>query len=173
MAKRKTNYGQRKRNVKFAVIKFDAVRTLLTLGDGSTTAIGVLSSVFGRDAYVISCDGYWTIKGLTDGDGPLEAGFVHSDLSAAELVEALSAEPTSPGEIIEREQANRPVRFAGMFSGIGTNEVLNNGKFLRTKINMTLDAGQNVNFYIANLAGKSLETGASVRLIGRLYVRWL
>ncbi len=173
MAKRNTLTSKRKRNVKFSVIKFDFNRTLTTLADGALTSINLLTSSVNRECYVISVDTYWTIKGLAAGEGPLEVGYAHSDLSVTEISEALSAEPGSPGEIIEREQASRPVRFAGMFSGIGTNEVLNNGKAIRTKLGFTLDDAQNVLMYVANLAGQTLTTGASIRGIGRLYVRWL
>ncbi len=165
--------GRRKRQVNFSVIKFDFNRTLTTLADGAVTTINLLGSNLTREAYAISCDCYWTIKGLTAGEGPLEVGFAHSDLSTTEITEALSAEPTSPGEIIEREQSSRPVRYAGMFSGIGSNEVLNNGKHMRTKLGFTLDDGQNVVMYVANVAGLALTTGGVIRGIGKLYVRWL
>ncbi len=166
--------GRRKRNVNFSVMKFDFNRTLATLALDGLTSINVLGTNLARPAYAISIDTYWTLRGLTAGEGPLEVGYAHSDLSTTEIGEALIAEVTSPGEIIEREQASRPVRMAGMFSGIGTNEVLNDGKPTRRRLGFTLNEGQNVLMWVKNISSANpMTTGAQIRGIGKLYVRWL
>lgn len=163
----------RKRNVKFSVIKFDFERTLTTLASDALTSINVLSNNMARPCYAISIDTWWGKTGSTVGQGPLEVGFAHSDLSTAEVDECLLAEPNSPGEIIERERSTRPVRIAGLFSGFDTAEALNDGKPMRTKLGFTLDEDQNVLMWVKNLSEVTLTTGGVIRGIGKLYVRWL
>lgn len=173
MAKRTVSRA-RKRNVKFSVIKFDFERSLGTLAADALTSINVLSNNMARPCYVISADTWWGKTGGTVGEGPLEVGYAHSNLSTAEIDEALLAEPNSPGEIIEREQATRPVRIAGLFSGFDTAESLNDGKVMRTKCGFTLDEGQNVLMWVKSLSKvANLTTGTFIRGIGKLYVRWL
>ncbi len=174
MAKRKSLYGRRKRQVKFSVIKFDFNRTLTTLALDGLTSINVLGTNLERAAYAISLDCYWTLRGLTVGEGPLQVGMAHSDLSTTEIGEALIAEPTGPGDIVEREQSSRPVRNSGVFSGFAANEVLNDGKPMRTKLGFTLDEEQNVLMWVKNISlANPMTTGAAIRGIGKLYVRWL
>ncbi len=172
MAKRNLTKA-RKRNVKFSVIKFDFNRSLTTLAADAFTSINLLSNNMGRPCYAISVDTWWGLSDFVAGEGPLEVGYAHSDLSTAEIGECLDAEPNSPGEIIEREQASRPVRIAGLFSGFSSGEALNDGKPMRTKLGFTLDDAQNVLMWVRNLNANPLTTGASIRGIGKLYVRWL
>ncbi len=163
----------RKRRGKVVVVKFDFTRTLTTLAADALTSINVLSNGMQRPAYVISMDCWWGKTGGTAGQGPLEVGAAHSDLSTAEIDECLLAEPNSPGEIIEWEQARRPVRIAGLFPGFETSESLNDGKTMRTRLGFNIDEDQNILMWVKNLSNVTLTTGAEIRGIGKVYMRYL
>ncbi len=61
-------------------------------------------------------------KDFTLGEGPVLFG-ISQDLSAAEVAEALTADPSGTGDIPETEQANRRVFPLGMISVLGPTEI--------------------------------------------------
>jgi len=73
---------------------------------------------------------------------------------------------------VEREQARRPVRRSGSFTGLSTNERLNDGKAVRTKISMYLAEGIELDAWAFNGSGSALTTGAVVHIWGTVYGVW-
>ncbi len=125
-----------------------------------------------RGFYAVGCSLYWVIRDLTPGEGPIEVGVDHNDLSVGESAEALDAEVVSPSNIIERERASRPVRRSGVFFGLAESEVLNNGKPIRTKMMFSLDPGFNARAWARNKSGAALTTGAIITVTGKMWGRW-
>ncbi len=164
--------GSRKRasTARFQVIKFNANLALTTLG--STTVLTQVLSALSQDFYAVSADCRWAIRGLTAGEGPLVVGYANSDLSVTEIAEGLDASPSSESDIIARERTRRPVRSAGTFSGVATEEVLNNGKPIRTKLKFNLANSLEVNAWIRNESGAVLTTGAVLEMQGKIYGYW-
>ncbi len=163
----------RKNRKGFVAIPFNASVALATLADNTVLATNMFGSNYGEDLYIISVDATWHIDALTDGQGPIPVGYSHSDLTVAEIGEALSAELTDPDNIIQKERARRPVRRAGAFQGkVGGNETLNDGNLIRTQIKFTVGNDFQLQFWAVNRSGAVLTTGATLRINGTLYGRW-
>ncbi len=160
----------RRRSSRFQVIKFNANRALTTLAD--TVVVSQVLTALSQDFFAIAADCRWAIRGLTAGEGPLNVGYHNSDLSVTEITESLDASPTSESDIIARERTRRPVRSAGTFSGATTEEVLNNGKPIRTKLRFNLANSLEVSAFIRNESGAPLSTGAVVEMQGKIYGHW-
>ncbi len=155
----------------FVAIPVSQQITLSTLA--SNTVIGAdLIAALTEDLYVISADLMWSLLGHTGGEGPLQVGIAHGDLSVAEIAENLNANVTGPDDIIQMEKARRPVRKAGMFSGLGAQETLNDGKEVRTKIKFSIGDGKAVIAWVVNRSGATLTTGSLIRVDGMIYGRW-
>ncbi len=157
----------------FVAIPFNSSIALSTLANNTVLSTALFGSAFGEDIFIISIDSTWHIDALTDGQGPIDVGFAHSDLTVDEVSEALSAELTDPDDIIQKERARRPVRRSGIFHGkVGGNESLNDGKPIRTKMKFSVGDGHQINFWQQNLSGATLTTGATVRVSGTIFGRW-
>ncbi len=155
----------------FVAIPFTAQITLSTLA--SVTAILTTTvAELAEDLFIISIDALWSLRDLTPGEGPIEVGFSHDDLSTSEVQEALNAELVDPDDIITRERARRPVRRVGMFSGLAESEVLNDGRVLRSRIKFMIGDGHTMNVYALNRSGATLTTGAIVHINGTIFGRW-
>lgn len=161
-----------KRKQRLAVINVDESIVLSTLADNA--AISVDSDPFGREFYAISADLYWGLDGLTAGQGPIIVGMAHNDYTDVEVAENLNLTGMEdPGDKIAQEQGRRLVRRAGQFSGVSTNEVLNDGKAKRTKLGFVITDGFSLGFWAQNKSNATLTTGAAVNVNGKLYGRWV
>ncbi len=169
MAKHK---GRKSRyNSNFQAVKTVESLTIGALADGvvlKKTITGALT----QDAYAISADTTWALVNPTTGEGPLQVGYASDDLTVTEITEALDASPVSKSDRIARERAGRPVRHVGMFEGRdGSDQVLNDGKAIRTKIMMPI-AQTDLSVWIRNLSGATLTTGSILKIAGQLYLNW-
>ncbi len=164
-------HRKRSYNSNFQVINVDNGIALSTLAAGVAIAAD-LTTLGVAKFTVISADLMWTIKGLTAGEGPITVGIANGDLTVSNIGETLDANPTNKSDIIARERARRPVRRAGVFHGLSSEEVLNDGKPIRTKLRTTLDTGVELTMFARNQTGSTLTTGASVFCFGKLYGFW-
>ncbi len=156
----------------FVAIPFQAVATLGTLNTDVVIAADALGNALGEDLFVLSVACNAAIRGLTGGEGPLTIGFAHSDLSVGEIAEALAAEVSDPDDIIAKERARRPVRRHGTFSGLSTEEALDNGQTKKTTMKFSIGDGFNISCWVQNRSGANLTTGASVVFDGTIFGRW-
>ncbi len=124
------------------------------------------------DAYLISADIMWSVREQTAGEGPLVVGIASDNLSTTEIAEGLDAAPAFRSDVIQNERAKRPVREAGMFPGLSTEEVLNNGIAIRTPIRMNLGGGTDLACFARNRSAATLTGGAIVELAGKVYGNW-
>ncbi len=172
MAKHGRRKPYRKFNSKFQVLPVNDSSALTTLADATVLRSGL--TAIDDDFWVQSADLSWAISGLAAGQGPLLFGIAHGDLSVTEIAEAVNASPTGRGDIIEREQARRPVRRVGQLLADpdGGNLSLNDGKPIRTTVKMYLEGGIELNMFTLNQSGVALTTGAVVRVYGVLYGSW-
>ncbi len=169
MAKGKAKGRRRSR---LAVINVNENITLATLADGA--AISVDSDPFGREYYLISADLYWMLDGGTSGQGPIIIGLAHNDYTDVEIAENLNQTGMEdPGDKIAQEQGRRLVRRSGQFANGVDNEVLNDGRVKRTKCGWVITDGFSLAFFAQNKSGATLTTGASVKVSGKLYGRWV
>ncbi len=152
-------------------IPFESATQLSTLADDTVLTNGLFT--LGEDLFVISIDAVWSIDDLTLAQAPISVGWSHGDLSVTEVREALVAETTDPDDIIANEQARRPVRKAGAFSGAATSEILNDGKPIRTKFKRSVGDGHLLRFWAWNNSGAALQTtDPLLTVVGNIYGRW-
>lgn len=148
----------------------------------SLTTTGVANNIvekgsgfsFGERFYVTSVKGSWSIRGNTVGEGPILVGFCHGDLSTTEVAEALSASPTDPDDTTAMEQASRPVRRVGKFSSLSIDEVLADGREIKTKIKFRypIGAGHRLDIWMQNRTGAILTGGAVITFDGLIFGYW-
>ncbi len=153
-------------------IPIDSGITLSTLAN-ATVLSGSLIATLTEDLHLIHADLAWSIQGLTPGEGPIYVGIAHGDYSDAEILEALLASLTGPGNKIEQEQSRRLVRRIGGFPGILAEEVLADGQQIRTRLNFTVQSAKTVKMFAFNRSGGTLTTGAVIRVFGSVFGRWL
>ncbi len=170
MAKKRGRRRRYSRN--FVAIPFSQTVTLTTLADETVLSTPVIGAGLGEDLYIMSVEALWAIRGVTPTEGPISVGWAHSDLSVTEVNEALVAEVTDPDDIIAAERAKRPVRRSGIFPIILANEALNDGRLLKTKLKFTIGNDFNLNFWVKNLSGAALTTGAAVEVTGTIFGNW-
>ncbi len=114
----------------------------------------------------------WSIKNQTVGEGPIVVGVAHGDYSVAEIKEAIeSGSSINIGDKVAIEKGNRLVREIGVFSGLATEETLNDGRPIKTRLNWAIPIGINVNCFAYNDSGAQLNTGTIVDATGPLWVR--
>ncbi len=160
-------HGGRRRG--FVALPYNAVLALSTLGDG--IVLTVTPIVTTEDLFVISVDCNWSIRSQTPGEGPLSVGVAHADLTVGEIAEALDASMVNPDDIIARERSRRPVRRAGVFPGLLAEEVIADGRAVRTRCKFSV--GQNgLAHYVQNRSGGALSGGAVLVCDGTIYGRW-
>ncbi len=166
MAKRRRGGG------KFIALPVEQTNALSTLGDKIVKA----ASLTGFDSTKFRCvavDLYWALQGATPTEGPLEVGIANGDLSVTEIGEMLDANPTSQSDIVALEQIKRPVRRSGQFPVQAANEVIADGRKVRTKLHTILDTGIELVFWVRNNSGGALTTGAVVECTGTIYGYWI
>lgn len=149
------------------------VRKQLALSTLATDTV-ISGELIGLDqeAYIISADLQWSLRGGTAGEGPLQVGVASGDLSVGEIGEAVWATPSRQDDWIEREKARRPVRKVGTFPGLSTDEVLNDGKAIRTKIKIPCTPTGDLDFWCENQSGASLTGGQVIEVTGTVYGYW-
>ncbi len=164
--------AKKSRRGRLVVLPINAQITLGTTGDGAAVLANLIAALT-EDIWVHSVDLTWALRGLTSGEVPIQVGISQGDLTAAEVVEAVTASPTGPGDIIANEHARRPVRISGQFGDVGTDQTLAHGEMIRTKARFLVSDGKAFNAWALNRTGAAYTTGAVVRVTGRLYGRWL
>lgn len=166
----KRRVSRNNRNKAFQVLQVDIGMVLSTLADN--TALALAMTALADDFWFVSGDLTWVLRGGSAGEGPIHVGIANGDLSVAEIKEAITASPVSRSDIVEREEAGRPVRKVGSFPGLSTNEALNDGKPIRTKISMYLAEEKELVAYAFNSSGGALTGGQVIEVYGSLYGVW-
>ncbi len=171
-AKRGRKRG-RQYNKNFFAIPLNETITLSTLGSNTIISANSPSAGFLRPCFIYSVKAQWAMLDHVVTEGPLDFGYANSDLTVTELQEGLDAEVLDPDNIIEMERAGRPIRRAGIFNGLSTEEVFNDGKSFKTKCSFTLGVGGAVECWIRNSSGDPLTGSTLVRVFGMIYGKWI
>ncbi len=166
---RTTRRSRRKRGID--VVQLDAQIDTTTLADGIILKLAP-SGAFTRDFFALSADIWWTLREGTAMEGPLMVGLVHNDYTVAEIKEFLDLEQLGTQDRIAVERASRLVRRAGSFSGLETDEALNNGNPIRTTLKFLVQEGMFVAGYVHNKSGAALSNGPTIQMNGQMYGRW-
>ncbi len=154
-----------------------AVRASPSLALGTLASVTAIAGpVYGNadGAYrIMSLSGTWSTENHTAGEGPIVVGFAHGDYTVTEIKEFIeSGASISIGNKIANEQANRLIRRVGTFSGLLTEETLNDGKVIKTRLNWAIPIGTNLNmFAYFDGSDANLTTGTFVRFNGTGWVK--
>ncbi len=164
--------SRKRSNKNFVAIPFTQTLSLGTLAD-NTVAINTLLSNLVEDLFVISVDAYWSLRGMTANEGPLEVGLAHGDYTVTEIKECIESDNSDPDDLIDVERSRRKVRRSGMFQVIAPTEVLAQGEKIRTRMKFTIGDGKSLISWISNRTGSALTTGGSLVVSGTIFGRWL
>lgn len=170
MAKRRRGTRRRKN---FVAIPVNIQQALGTLADETVLNWNLLDQLFAEDFYAISAELVFALNGHTAGEGPIEFGLAHGDLTTAEIKECIDADWNDPDNIIAREQARRPVRRCGSYHGLSTVEVPNNGNPKKYPIKMMIGEDHELKAFVMNHTGGALTTGSIVTITGTVFGRWV
>ncbi len=152
--------------------KIDETLPLGTLANADVVG-DVFNDTLDQEAYAISQEAIWTIRELTDDEGPIIVGVAHGDYTDAEIEEYLeNAGSWTRGDMLAQEIAKRKIRSVGSFAATGTgDQVLNDGKPIKTRLGFMLQEGQTIKVWAWNKSGAALTTGAQVFLEGHVWLR--
>ncbi len=108
----------------------------------------------------------------TAGEGPVKLFWAHSDYSLVEVEEFIEL-ATGWGNSDEgsKEISRRKIRQIGEFAGTATDEVLNDGKSIKTKIGFRVGPDQGLNLVTYNDDANPLTTGASIKAKGHCWIK--
>ncbi len=160
-----------KHNKNFVRLPFQISVALSTLADNIVLKLLPIPDIT-EDLRVLSMDATWAIKNHTAGEGPLDVGYADDNYSVTEIAEANIAQPTGPGDRIQNERASRRVRKVGTFPGLSTEEVLNDGKPIKTRLNWLITDMNTLAGWIQNRADSTLTTGCILDLSGYINGVW-
>ncbi len=160
-----------RRKGRLAVVRLEISQTLSTLANDTVAKAAIHDVSATRGVWSIFCDITLAMQGATPGEGPLYVGVAHSDYSVTEIKECLKADSLDFGNKIEREQAKRLVRDAGVFMNITEDNTLNQGMPIRVKTGFYIEDGKSLDLWVYNKSGASLTTGSSVVCVGKHFVR--
>ncbi len=137
-------------------------------------ATGILdpTDVVDDRSFLLSVEATYTLNNLTAGQGPLDVYLAHSDYTLAEVEEFIELQ-TGWGDAdeISKEIGRRRIRHVGAFSGVANEEVMNDGKPIKTPIRFVVNEGQGLNVVTYNDSGSILTTGAAVRIKGHCWIK--
>ncbi len=145
-----------------------------TLSVGALASADVISAawpdVITEKRWFSSMVATWAMEAHTTLEGPITVGIAHSDYSAAEIEEWLeNAAGWDEGDLVaDREVGRRLIRRVGQFDGVPVDEVLNDGKPIRTKIGWLIATGDTLQTWAFNRDTGPLTTGTIIVLDGHV-----
>ncbi len=163
--------GSRKRSS----VRKGAVDDSLALG---TLAANVaiksdFSEVVDEKMFALSIESTWSLNGITPGEGPIVVGIAHSDYTSAEVEEFLENQGGgwSQGDQTAMEIGRRKIRVVGAFQAALQDEVLNDGRPIKTKLRFTLATGKTLSAFAFNKSDGGLTTGGIMKNIGHVWLK--
>ena len=160
-----------KRNRKLVKIPVTSTLSLAGIGSGGITD-GNATTIMARDFFAVGFKGDYSIKDFTASEGPVKIGWAHGDYTSTEVQEMLNAENIDDSDKITNEKARRLVRPVGKFAGFATDEVLQDGRLIWTRLGFTLQEGIALSHWAINRSGGTWTSGV-VTLDGHLWGLWL
>ncbi len=174
-------HSRRRSSKSFVAIPVDVSITIGALTSKAVAIADLMGGNLTEDFYAISSDIQAEINNLTAGEGdPSMIVLAHGDYTAAEIAEHLVVKLLGPGNKLEQERQRRLVRKVGPMYG---NEFESQTSMqlagrqgdglVRTKLKFVINSGKTLSVGFYNNSGATLTTGASVRVTGTVYGRWI
>lgn len=126
-----------------------------------------------QDVLVTSAEYYFTLRSGTAGEGPFEFGIADSSLSVDEIAEFLDATPAHAGDVPAIEHAQRRVKVLGQISGVAADEVWNDGKKGKCKLNWLVSESQSFpNWWVRNRSGATIGGSGTIEITSKYNCFW-
>nr|AGA18413.1 hypothetical protein [uncultured marine virus] len=157
----------------FAAIPVTATLSVDVLAADTVAEQNIFTNDFKDNFFVTSIVGQWTKRDGVAGQGPLQLGFAHNDYTVGEIAEKLFAdEMNDRGNMIAAEQGRRKVRISGSFPQIEADEVLFDGKPVKTTLKFGIGADGNISMWVMNRSGAATTGSCKVQFMGTVYGRY-
>ncbi len=153
-------------------VRFTISVDIGALADGVVQVNSLLPGDLAEDLFAMSVHATWTIRNATAGMGPVEFGYVHDDYTATEVSECILSAVTDPNNLIQVERSRRFVRRVGSFRGFQTEEEINDGRLMKTKIKWTIHDGHDLGVWLQNQTGATIPGNPIVEVSGTIWGRW-
>ncbi len=164
-------HGRRRRGGRVFPLRIKKTINLGTLASQDLVS-DTLADTADDEIFLISADVTWSLIDLTAGEGPLQCGLSHSAYTSAQVEEWFESQGAwDRADLVLREHARRRCRQAGTFSGNDTEETLNEGKTIRTKLGWIAQEGETLRFWVFNDGEATLTTGADLKIAGTVWCR--
>ncbi len=122
-------------------------------------------------AFVSSMKANWSTSEHTPDQGSLRVGVAHGDYTTAEILAWIENTGSwNEGDTINQEIAKRKIREIGVFPGALSQESLNDGKPITTKLGWILLQGQTLKLWVLNEDDSVLTTGTDVIVGGHVNI---
>ncbi len=167
----KAKYSKKRNGKGFVAVRVNSTLTLGTLASNVAVVQALDGSVAVDKMFAVSADILWGSLNATPGEGPIVVGLAHDDYSVTEIKEALEASNMDQSDKVAQEQARRLVRDAGIFPYILSEETLNQGRHIRTRLKFYVENGHGINAFAINRSGSTLTTGSFIKAEGKLFMR--
>ncbi len=164
-------HNPKKRRANLRPVRNTLSTALGTLGTQTAISAGIVGA--SDVAYrLVSSDCTWSLANHTAGEGPIVAGYAFGDYTVGEIKEFIESQASiSIGDKIAQERAGRWIRKVGTFSGLGTDETLNDGKPIKTRLNWGVPIGSTPNAFAYNDSSGNLAGGSLLKLNGTMWVK--
>ncbi len=128
-----------------------------------TSVAQIFGNVVGTRMVATSIEAAYAMQDLTAGDdvGPIMVGLAHSAYSNTEIQEYLEQAGSWNEATPQSQEVNRRmIKRIGIFPMTGQTEdqVLNDGKPIKTKLNWLLTVGQSLDIWVYNMGGAAVAT---------------
>ncbi len=173
--------SKRRSRGNFVAIPVEATITIGALASKAVAIADLMGGNLIEDFYAISADLSGQVIGLTAGEGdPMSVVLAHGDYTAAEVAEHLVVKLLGPGNKTEQERARRLVRKVGPLYGSPQADQTTmqlQGRdgpgIVRTTLKFIVNSGKTLDIGVFNNSGATLTTGATMRVTGMVFGRWI
>ncbi len=172
MAKNNPYRKRRKFDTNFQEWPMDTQLDLGTLAADAVIKANVVGFV--DAAHLISAKLNWSAHDVPTSTGQVTVGLCHDDYTIAEIAEYLVASPTTKDDKIARERSRRGrwIKRAGKFPFAATEEVLNDGRPIKTKLNFDVQQSGDLAVWAFNSSDTPLTGNGHINCDGPLWGRW-
>ncbi len=157
---------------KTRLIKGQVDESLALLTLAPNTGLLAPTDVVDERSFLLSTYMVYAIRDQALGQGPKRLYWAHSDYSLAQIEEFIELQTGwGEGSKVSQEIGRRKIRLIGEFQGDVADEVMNEGRILKTVLKFIVNAGQGLNLVTYNDSGVSLTTGSIVEFKGHCWIK--